>query len=85
MSIKQNKESKHSYFMKLALLQAHRCLGNTKENPAVGCVIVKNANVISFGFTGDNGRPHAEANAINNSISNIKKSNLYVTLEPCSH
>ena len=42
MSIKQNKHSKHSFFMKLALMQAQRNLGNTKENPAVGCVIVKN-------------------------------------------
>ncbi len=59
MSIKQNKQSKHSFFMNLALMQAQKNLGNTKENPAVGCVIVKNDCIISAGYTGINGRPHA--------------------------
>ena len=71
--------------MSLALLQANRCLGNTKENPAVGCVIVKEGSIITAGFTGKNGRPHAEYNAISSSNHNIKNSDLYVTLEPCSH
>jgi len=73
------------YFMGLALQQAKKILGNTKKNPAVGCIIVKNHNVISAGFTGINGRPHAEQNAINFSKTNLKNSELYVTLEPCSH
>ena len=30
------------YFMGLALQQAKKILGNTKKNPAVGCIIVKN-------------------------------------------
>ena len=42
MSTNQNKNQKNSYFMRLALQQASKALGNTKENPAVGCVIVKN-------------------------------------------
>ena len=71
--------------MNLALLQAHKNLGNTKENPSVGCVITKNNSVISVGSTSINGRPHAEQNAINLSRSNLKNSELYVTLEPCSH
>ncbi len=71
--------------MSLALEQAKRTLGNTKENPAVGCVIVRNNNVIGAGYTSFNGRPHAEINAINFSKANLKNANLYVTLEPCSH
>ena len=71
--------------MNLALKQAQRNLGNTKENPAVGCIIVKNNHVISAGCTSINGRPHAEYNAINLSRINLKNSELYVTLEPCSH
>ena len=66
-------------------MQAQKNLGNTKENPAVGCVIVKNDCVISTGCTGINGRPHAEFNAITYSKNNIKDSDLYVTIEPCSH
>ena len=71
--------------MKLALLQAQKNLGNTKENPVVGCVIAKNDCIISAGCTGINGRPHAEQNAITYSKNDIKNSDLYVTLEPCSH
>ena len=85
MSIKLNKYPKHSFFMRLALLQAEKMLGNTKENPSVGCVIAKNNQIIGAGSTSINGRPHAEYNAINFSKTNLKKSELYSTLEPCSH
>lgn len=71
--------------MNLALLQAYKNLGNTKENPSVGCVITKDNSLISAGNTSINGRPHAEQNAINFSKSNLKNSELYVTLEPCSN
>ena len=80
-----NKKSNHNYFMSIALEQAKRALGNTKENPAVGCVIVRNNNVISAGYTSFNGRPHAEHNAISLCRNNLKHSKLYVTIEPCSH
>ena len=46
--------------MKLALIQAQKNLGNTGDNPSVGCVITKNNSVISVGYTSNNGRPHAE-------------------------
>ena len=85
MSTNQNKNNNHIYFMRLALEQAKKVLGNTKNNPAVGCVITKNNHVISAGYTGINGSPHAEHNAINLSKINTKNSQLYVTLEPCSH
>ncbi len=71
--------------MSLALKQANFTLGNTKDNPSVGCVIVKNNNVIGAGFTSINGRPHAEHNALKSAIKNLKGSDLYVTLEPCSN
>ena len=85
MSIRQNKYSKHTFFMKLALMQAQKNLGNTKKNPAVGCIIVNNDRVIATGCTGLSGKPHAELNAIKFSSESIKNSSLYVTLEPCSH
>ena len=71
--------------MRLALQQAQKTLGNTKKNPAVGCIITKNNHVISVGCTSINGRPHAEQNAIDYSKISHKNSQLYVTLEPCSH
>ena len=85
MFTNQNRYKNNIYFMGLALQQAKRTLGNTKKNPTVGCVIVKNHHVISAGYTSINGRPHAEQNAINFSKTNPKNSKLYVTLEPCSH
>ncbi len=71
--------------MKLALLQAKKNLGNTAENPSVGCIITKNNNVISAACTSFKGRPHAEFNAIKKIKNKFSKCNLYVTLEPCSH
>lgn len=72
--------------MNLAFQQARINLGNTKQNPSVGCVIVKNGHLISAGHTNIDGRPHAEQNAIFNSKKNeVKNSDIYITLEPCSH
>ena len=85
MSTNQSKYQKDSYFMKLALQQATKSLGNTKENPSVGCVIVKNNHLIGSGYTSPKGRPHAEQNAINFVKTNLQNSELYVTSEPCSH
>jgi len=56
-------------------------------NPMVGCVIVENGKIIGEGFHQKYGDPHAEVNAIN-TVKNpelLKKSTLYVNLEPCAH
>ncbi len=74
----------HSFYSNLAFNLAEKHLGKTKKNPSVGCVIVKNNSVISSGVTSVNGRPHAEFNALNKRL-NFKGSNMYVTLEPCTH
>ena len=50
--------------MSIALEQAKKTLGNTKKNPAVGCVITKKNHLISVGNTSIDARPHAEQNAI---------------------
>ena len=71
--------------MKLAFAQANKNLGNTNDNPVVGCVVTKDDNVISSECTGFNGIPHAEFNAIKKSRTSVKGSKLYVTMEPCSH
>ena len=51
--------------MDYAIRLASRNLGNTGENPSVGCVITSDNEIISIGVTGRNGSPHAEYNAIN--------------------
>ncbi len=50
--------------MSLALWQAGKNIGNTGQNPSVGCVNVKKNIVLSVGNTSLNSRPHAETNAI---------------------
>ena len=85
MFTSKNNQSQNEYFMNLALMQADKSLGNTGINPAVGCVIVKDSCVVSSGNTGFKGRPHAEHNAITSCRTNLKGSEIYVTLEPCSH
>ena len=74
----------HNFYSSLAFNLAEKKLGKTNKNPTVGCVIVKNNSVISSGVTSNNGRPHAEFNALNKNI-NFKNSSMYVTLEPCTH
>ena len=86
MSTRKDKFTKiDKKYMSLALSLASSRHGLTGENPSVGCVIVKNDEVISIGQTGYDGRPHAEYNAINNTTKILEGSTMYVTLEPCNH
>ena len=72
----------------------HRCielakngLGSVQPNPMVGAVIVCNGQIIGEGYHQRYGEPHAEVNAIN-SVGDkelLRKSTIYVSLEPCSH
>ncbi len=72
-------------FMNLAINISKRNIGLTGSNPSVGCVLVKNEEIIATGVTAYNGRPHAETVAIKKAGKNSIGSTLYVTLEPCSH
>ena len=86
MSLKKDNFSKKEiFYMKLALNLAGERIGLTGTNPSVGCVIVKNNKILSTGQTSLNGRPHAEYNAIKNCKKNIKDSEMYISLEPCTH
>ena len=86
MSTRKDKFSKKDKkYMSLALILASARHGLTGVNPSVGCVIVKNDEIISIGQTGYGGRPHAEYSAIKNSNEILNGSTMYVTLEPCNH
>ncbi|MGZ4057123.1 MAG: bifunctional diaminohydroxyphosphoribosylaminopyrimidine deaminase/5-amino-6-(5-phosphoribosylamino)uracil reductase RibD [Bacteroidia bacterium] len=74
-------------YMKRCLDLAVQGLGNVAPNPMVGCVIVCDEEIIGEGYHQKYGEAHAEVNAIN-SVKNkelLKRSVLYVNLEPCSH
>ena len=73
--------------MKRCIELASKGLGMTYPNPLVGCVIIYRDRVIGEGWHKKAGENHAEIEAINNvkDKSKLKKSTLYVNLEPCSH
>jgi diaminohydroxyphosphoribosylaminopyrimidine deaminase/5-amino-6-(5-phosphoribosylamino)uracil reductase len=75
-------------FMSEALAQAQQSLYLSNPNPRVGCVIVKDGQVIGRGYTQKVGGPHAEVQALADVKAkglNAQGSTVYVTLEPCSH
>jgi diaminohydroxyphosphoribosylaminopyrimidine deaminase / 5-amino-6-(5-phosphoribosylamino)uracil reductase len=72
-------------FMTMALKIAASQVGRTGANPAVGCVIAKDEEVVGLAVTSDGGRPHGEANALAQAGDRAVGSDVYVTLEPCAH
>ncbi|WGS66239.1 bifunctional diaminohydroxyphosphoribosylaminopyrimidine deaminase/5-amino-6-(5-phosphoribosylamino)uracil reductase RibD [Enterobacteriaceae bacterium ET-AT1-13] len=60
-------------------------LGNfsSMPNPSVGCIIVKKNKIIGEGIHMFSGGPHAEINALRDTIKKVINSTIYVTLEPC--
>ncbi|RQW85364.1 MAG: riboflavin biosynthesis protein RibD, partial [Geobacter sp.] len=50
--------------MKRALALARRGIGRTSPNPAVGCVIVRNGEIVGEGWHRKAGTPHAEVHAL---------------------
>ena len=66
----------HNYYLDLAFQLAEKNLGQTKLNPSVGSVVVKNDTVISSGVTSLNGRPHSEFNALNK-LKIVQEQSLY--------
>ena len=77
-------QSDHRH-MARALRLARRGLASTSPNPAVGCVIVNQGEVVGAGYHEFAGGPHAEINALEQAGSAARDATAYVTLEPCSH
>lgn len=74
--------------MQLAMQWAEKGLYTTSPNPRVGCVIVKNQQVIGAGHTQPAGFAHAEIQAMLDAQRmghDVRGATAYVTLEPCSH
>ncbi len=77
----------HEKYMQRCLELAKKGLGSVSPNPMVGSVVVFEDKIIGEGFHEKFGQAHAEVNAINSvqDKSLLKKSTIYVSLEPCSH
>lgn len=72
--------------MARALALAERGLYTTTPNPRVGCVVVKDGEVIGEGWHARAGEAHAEVAALADAHTTGHDANgatLYVTLEPC--
>ena len=74
----------HESFMARAIELSKGGLGRVSPNPLVGCVLVKNGDVIGEGFHEKYGESHAEVMAYKNANEDPVDSTMYVTLEPCS-
>ena len=72
-------------FMQLALDLAKQGEFTTTPNPSVGCVLVKDGEVVGKGFHAKAGEPHAEVMALREAGEKARGATAYVTLEPCSH
>ena len=72
-------------YMQRALRMAEKGSGYTNPNPLVGAVIVKAGRIIGEGYHMKYGSHHAEINALNSAVEDVRGATMYVTLEPCSH
>lgn len=70
-------------FMGRAIALAKGRMGQTWPNPAVGCVIARDGELVAEAATAPGGRPHAEEQAVPAAGDRAKGAVAYVTMEPC--
>src|SRR5688500_16715327 len=73
------------HYMRRAIALAWNGWGRVAPNPMVGCVIVRDGEVVGEGWHTEYGRPHAEPEALRAAGERARGATAYVTLEPCSH
>ncbi|WP_226995308.1 bifunctional diaminohydroxyphosphoribosylaminopyrimidine deaminase/5-amino-6-(5-phosphoribosylamino)uracil reductase RibD [Candidatus Symbiothrix dinenymphae] len=80
-------ENWDNIYMRRCLELARKGLGYVAPNPMVGAVVVSGGRIIGEGYHRRFGEAHAEVNAINavRQPELLRKSMLYVNLEPCAH
>src|SRR5205814_6385402 len=71
--------------MQYALALARKGTGLASPNPMVGCVIVREGQIVGEGFHQYEWRDHAEIVALKTAGEKVRGATLYVTLEPCNH
>ena len=85
MSLSNEQLVLDAHYMARALELARKGLYSTHPNPRVGCVIVRDGQVIGEGWHVRAGEPHAEVHALRQAGELARDATVYVTLEPCSH
>src|SRR5713101_7980608 len=71
--------------MEHALTLARKGIGLASPNPQVGCVIVRDGQIVGEGFHQYEWRDHAEIVALKSAGEKARGATLYVNLEPCNH
>src|SRR6202162_3935314 len=71
--------------MHRAVNLARKAIGRASPNPLVGCVLVREGQIVGEGFHRYDLRDHAEVVAIKSAGEKARGSTLYVNLEPCNH
>src|SRR5690349_8753015 len=72
-------------FMRAALEEAEKGVGQTSPNPTVGAVLVIGNRIVAKGHHRQAGRDHAEIECLRDFGARVPaRATLYVTLEPCS-
>ena len=74
-----------AHYMAQALRLAERGRYTSFPNPRVGCVIVRDGEVVGRGWHERAGEAHAEVMALREAGERARGADLFVTLEPCSH
>jgi len=78
-------DARDIHFMEHALALAVKGIGLASPNPTVGCVIVRDGEVVGEGFHQYDWRDHAEIMALKSAGDKARGAALYVSLEPCHH
>lgn len=73
------------HFISQAIALGNKGRITAPPNPWVGCVIVKNGEIIGEGYHHKAGDPHAEVIALRQAGANAEGATVYITLEPCTH
>lgn len=73
------------HYIRRAITLAANGWGRVAPNPLVGCVVVRDGEVVGEGWHTEYGQPHAEVEALRAAGDGARAATAYVSLEPCSH
>lgn len=72
-------------FLERAVAGGRRGWGRVSPNPMVGCVVVRDGEVVGEGWHRELGGPHAEVHALAEAGESARRATVYTSLEPCAH